>query len=73
MSSAEHADPKHLPLTYRQPVGRPDIDQQLREWASGTRGPAALPSDFFWRTSPKEKQEENGAAAASSSINPKPA
>lgn len=58
------SDPKRLPVPYTPPNHRPDIEHQLHEWTSGTRGGGKVPTDFTWVTNPKQTQEEFGAAEA---------
>ncbi|GMU60152.1 MAG: hypothetical protein IT380_12225 [Myxococcales bacterium] len=59
------SDPKLLPVPYKPPAtGRLDIEHQLHEWTSGTRGGGVVPQDFTWVTNPKQTQEELGAAEA---------
>lgn len=65
MSASHHpVDPKKLPVVYKAPAGARDIEHQLVEWASGSRGGGKVPADFEWCTNPKQHQEERGAGDA---------
>ncbi|MEW5739281.1 MAG: hypothetical protein AB1938_10170 [Myxococcota bacterium] len=65
MGSHSSNDPKLLPVPYKpRSDGRLDIEHQLHEWTSGTRGGGRVPKDFAWGTNPKQTQEELGAAEA---------
>jgi hypothetical protein len=37
-------------------------DHHLDEWSSGQRGGGKVPTDFGWKTNPKQWQEEHGVA-----------
>lgn len=58
------SDPKRLPVPYSPPAEQEDLEHQLHEWTSGTRGGGKVPKDFTWGTNPKQTQEEFGAAEA---------
>ena len=62
MASSAHGDPMNQPVPWKE-RGQRDLHYHQAEWTSGTRGGGSLPSDFRWTTNPKQRQEENGAAA----------
>ncbi len=61
-------DPKKLPVVYKAPAGEQDIEHQLTQWASGSRGGGKVAADFEWATNPKQHQEERGTGDAEAPV-----
>lgn len=67
MSASSHSPSKHAPVVWKDRPER-DLDHQLKEWTSGSRGGGSVPRDFTWGTNPKQAQEENGVGDAEKPI-----
>ena len=57
-------DSNKLPVPYKPETKQDDLFHQTHEWTSGKRGGGKVPSDFEWRTNPKQHQEERGVDGA---------